>query len=61
MAYVSIEEKVEQQSAQQERIEMQFIVADEWPGECCAPPIAPPAHESESDDELDWDAGRCVA
>ncbi len=61
MANVSVEEKVEQQNALQERIEMQFIVADEWQGECCAPPAAPPAPKSEPDDEQDWDARRCVA
>ena len=61
MANVSVEEKVEQQSVPQQMAEMQFIVAEEWSGECCAPPVAPSAYEGEPDDEQDWDVGRCVA
>ncbi len=61
MSRIYFEEKVEQQNAQQERVELQFIVADDWPSECCAPPAAPIIYDNEPDDEQDWDAGRCVA
>ncbi len=52
---------VEQQNAAPERGELQFIVAEEWSGECCIAPAAPSAVEAAPDDEQDWDAGRCVA
>ncbi len=57
----NIEAQVEQQQAEQEQPELQFIVAEEWPGECCAPPAAPPHNPAEQGDEQKWDAGRCVA
>ncbi len=53
---------VEQQSISPERGELQFIVAEEWPSECCIALAAPPAVEAAPcDDDEDWDEGLCVA